>query len=204
MSDLQCPATLLFARPGEVEPVVNGVSSVEGGELTDRGREQVHHLVEHVRPRRVAAVYSSPMKRAVESAELAAAQLGLLPVVVDRLGEFSLGELTQASSQRGRADQEHDAWMLENLDLSRLEAEDIDRVAKRFTEAIGDIADAHRGEAVLVFTHSGPMSLVIPRLAVNVGNELAGQRFLLNCAVAEVQIDADGWRIVSWPTLADL
>ena len=70
---------------------------------------------------------------------------------------------------------------------------------RRFAVAIGEIADVHRGETVLVFSHGGAMSPAIPRLSVNVGNNLAGQGFLPNCAVAEVEVDADGWRLVSWP-----
>ena len=131
----------------------------------------MHHLVEQVRPRRVAAAYSSRIGTAVESAELAASELGLASVVVDGLQDFSAGDLEAASL--------HDE--------------------RRFAVAIGEIADVHRGETVLVFSHGGAMSPAIPRLSVNVGNNLAGQGFLPNCAVAEVEVDADGWRLVSWP-----
>jgi broad specificity phosphatase PhoE len=74
MSDLQCPATMLVARHGDAGYAVDGVLSDDDGALTDKGRDQVRHLVEQVRSRRVAAVYSSQMGRAVESAELAADQ----------------------------------------------------------------------------------------------------------------------------------
>ena len=172
MSDLQCPATLLIARHGDAEYAVDGVLSDDGGALTDKGRDQVRHLVEQVRSRRVAAVYSSQMGRAVESAELAAGQLGLRSLVVDGLQEFAVGEPGHV-------------------------------VVKRFKEALEDIADTHRGETVLVFTHGGVMSLAIPRLAVNVRNNLAAQRFLPNCVAAEIEVDADGWRVLSWPGTTD-
>jgi broad specificity phosphatase PhoE len=98
--------------------------------LADKGRAQVHHLVEQVRPRRVAAVYSSRIGTAVESAELAASELGLASVVVDGLQDFSAGDLEEASL--------HDE--------------------RRFAVAIGEITDVHRGEIVLVFSHGGAMS----------------------------------------------
>jgi probable phosphoglycerate mutase len=181
MSDLQCPATLLIARPGEasfarhamdaVPSAEGGAPSDGGGLLTDKGREQVHQLVGRVRPRRIAAVYSSQIRRAVDSAELAASELGLRAVVVDGLQELSTRDL----------------------------AEDPHLVAKRFAKAIGEIADTHRGETVLVFTHGGAMSLAIPTVAVNVGSDLATQGLPPHCAVAEVEVDADGWRLVCWP-----
>jgi len=76
MSDLQCPATVLMV-PSEIS------------------QAQVHHLVEQVRTRRVAAVYSSRSEAAVRSAELAASGLGLKAVLVEGLDESSAG-FTQA------------------------------------------------------------------------------------------------------------
>jgi hypothetical protein len=72
MSDLQCPATLLMV-PSEIS------------------QAQVHQLVEQVRTRRVAAVYSSRAEAAVTSAELAASELGLQPRLVEGLDESSAG-----------------------------------------------------------------------------------------------------------------
>ena len=171
MSDLQCPATLLIARHGDSRHTLHGFLSDDGGWLTDLGRAQVGELAETLLPRRVAAVFSSSMRRAVESAELAAAHLGVKSFVVDGLQELSTGG-----------------------------AEDGHAVVRRFAEALEGIADTHRGETVLVLTHSGVMSLVIPRLSVNVRNDLAAQRPPPNCDPAEVVVDADGWRVISWPT----
>jgi len=111
------------------------------------------------------------MGSAIESAELAASELGLRSVVVEGLQELSAVDLAGDSS--------HDE--------------------QRFTESIQEIADVHRGETVLVFSHAGAMTLAIPKLSVNARGGLAGQRFLPNCAAAEVEVDADGWRLVSWP-----
>lgn len=173
MSDLQCPATFLIARPGDAEQAVDSFLSDDDGPLTDKGREQVRRLVEQVHQRPIAGVYSSTMDRAVQSAELAASALGVPRVVADGLQEFCPG------GEDGRA------------------------VVKRFTDALDQIADTHRGETVLVFTHRAVMSLAIPRLSVNVRNDLAAQQFLPNCVPAEVQVDADGWRVVSWPFSTD-
>lgn len=175
MSDLQCPATLLIARHGDAEPATDGVPSDDGGGLTDKGRAQVRHLVEQVRPRRIAVVYSGAMKRAVQSAELASSGLGVPHIVTHGLQELSVGEA----------------------------AEDGHAVVRRFKEAVDEITDAHRGETVLVFTHGDVMSLALPRLSLNVRKDFATQRFLPNCVPAEVEVDADGWRIVSWPASAD-
>ena len=203
MSDLQCPATLLIARHGDADFTVQGVLSDEGGVLTDKGRAQVSDLADTLRPRRIAAVYSSRMERAAQSGELAATELGVKPFAVEGLQELSVGELAGVSDQDPRAQQVFDAWLHGDLAVGCPGAEDGHAVVKRFAKALEEIADTHRGETVLVFTHGGVMSLVIPRLSVNVRNDLAAQRFLPNCVPAEVEVDADGWRILFWPSMTD-
>ena len=171
MSDLQCPATLLIARHGDAGYANDGVLSDDGGWLTDVGRAQVGELADTLRSRRISAVYSSRMEPAVESGELAATELGVKAFAVDGLQELS----------------------------ARPEAEDGHAVVSRVRDAVTAIADIHRGERVLVFTHSGVMALVMPRIAASGCNTLAAQRFLPGCVAAEVEVDADGWRVVSWP-----
>ena len=203
MSDLQCPATLLVSRHGDADYAVGGVLSDDGGWLTVKGREQVRHLAEQIRPRRIAAVYSSRMGRAVESAELAASELGLRPVVVEGLQEFSVGDLAGVGFPDERTQKVFEAWQLGDLDAACPGAEDGHLVVSRFTKALGEIADVHRGETVLVFSHGGAMALVLPRVSVNGHNNLATQRSLPNCVPAEVEIDGDGWRLISWPGSTD-
>ena len=203
MSDLQCPATLLIARPGDAEYALGDVLSDDGGRLTDLGRVQVGELVGTLRSRRIVEVYSSRMERAVESGQLAAAGLGVRCVITDGLQEFSVGELAGVSCQDPRAHQVFDGWLRGDLEAGFPGAEDGHAVVKRFKEALEQIADTHRGETVLVFAHGGVMSLVIPRLSANARNDLAAQRFLPNCVPVEVEVDADGWRVVSWPGSTD-
>ncbi|HEY5181732.1 MAG TPA: histidine phosphatase family protein [Dermatophilaceae bacterium] len=203
MSDLQCPATMLVARHGAAAYAVDGVLLEDDGALTDKGRDQVRHLVEQVRSRRVAAVYSSQMGRAIRSAELAASELGLHSVAVDGLQEFSVGDLAGVSFDDDRAQQVFDGWLRGDLAAACPGAEDGHAVVTRFKGAIDEIADSHRGETVLVFTHGGAMSLAIPRLSVNLRNGLAVQRFLPHCVAAEIEVDADGWRVVTWPGATD-
>lgn len=199
MSDLQCPATFLIASHGEAKAHLDHVRS-DDGVLTDKGRRQVQQLVEQLARHRIAAVYSSQMEPAVESAALAASQLGLRPVVVDGLQELSAGDIEGVTFSSEPAQDVIDACLFGNLDVGTPSWNDHQRVIKRFGGAIGSIADTHRGESVLVFTHSAVMTLVIRWLSFNMNVGLEGRLFLPNCAVAEVQVDADGWRLLSWPS----
>jgi 2,3-bisphosphoglycerate-dependent phosphoglycerate mutase len=56
---------------------------------------------------------------------------------------------------------------------------------------------------VLVFSHGGVMSFVLPRIATPVRNDLVSREFLSNRDPAELEVDADGVRVLSWPGTSD-
>ena len=60
--------------------------------LNDRGREQARELAERVRGEELVALYSSPLIRARETAEIVGAAIGLEPRVDDRLAEVDVGD----------------------------------------------------------------------------------------------------------------
>jgi hypothetical protein len=62
-----------------------------------------------------------------------------------------------------------------------------------FTQAIDEIADVHRGEAVLVFTNDHVMRLAVPGQT----RHLVPHGTLL--PVTEMDVDSDGWRLRSIP-----
>ena len=86
---------ILLARHGETDDNVppQRVQGWIDSPLNDRGRAQARELAEAVRGRGLAAVYSSHLARARETAEIVARELGLERDVVDeRLAESRRGE----------------------------------------------------------------------------------------------------------------
>ena len=84
---------ILLARHGETDDNVPP-ARVQGWidtPLNDAGRAQAHELAEAVRDRGLAAVHSSHLARARETAAIVAAELGLEVVVDERLAESHRG-----------------------------------------------------------------------------------------------------------------
>src|SRR5204863_4874675 len=84
---------LLLARHGQTE--WNADRRFQGHTdiaLSERGRAQAHALGRALRGRRVTAAYVSPMRRAVETAEIALADAGIAYTPIEALRELSLGE----------------------------------------------------------------------------------------------------------------
>ena len=65
-------------------------------------------------------------------------------------------------------------------------------IAARVKRVLDDIADQHRGEAVLVVSHGGAIIATQAVLDFSPGRTWDMQ----NCAWAELEGDADGWRVV--------
>jgi probable phosphoglycerate mutase len=200
---LHCPATLYIARHGDAEYPHAHVMSDDGGFLTDKGREQVTACARELIPARVARVYTSPLERARQSAHVAAPVLDIHTVVLDGLAEISVGDCAGKPWGDPSYQDVLARWVAGDLDARIPGAESGREVLERFRGALQEIADQHRGEQVLVFSHGGVMSFAIPRLAGNVRDDLAREGYLPNAVPARVEVGDDGWRVVTWPGSED-
>lgn len=199
MSDLQCPARVFVARHGQARYAVANVLTDAGGTLTDLGREQAAALADRLRPQRLAVVYTSQLRRAVQTGEVVAQALGVPSSVIDGVHEFAAGSLEGASwdvvAQAGYA-----AWLAGDLEVRWPGGESGHQLVQRMRAALDEVADRHRGEAVLVVSHGGVMALALPRLAADRDALRTASPVLPNGALVAMERDADGWRLVRpWP-----
>lgn len=197
MSDLQCAARLLVARHGDADHESQLLSD-SGGWLSPAGRRQSRELGERLVGERVARVWSSPMARAVQTAEIAAAALGVDVVVREGLREFGVGDAAGTTGDPDPFADTFAAWLGGDLTARIPGGESGEEVLARYGAVLDEIADVHRGESVLVVSHGGVMCMAIPTLVGNLRPEHALAKPLENCAVVEVAGDADGWVARSW------
>ncbi|MDO9494638.1 MAG: histidine phosphatase family protein [Nocardioides sp.] len=193
MSSLQCATTLVLARHGEAE-YESSTWAVEGGSLTMLGRAQAAELAERLAGRRVAHVWTSTLARAVQTAEIAAARLGVGVTTRNDLVEFDVGDLAGAPRDTNPCAEPYDAWLAGDLDLRIPGGESGAEVVARVQGVLEEIVDAHRGETVLVVSHGGALRLAVPLLA----RLESGPSRIFNCATIEVEADDDGWTCRSW------
>ena len=201
MSDLQCASSLLIARHGEAEYEGPGLTD-SGGSLTLRGREQARALAAPLRGKRVAYVYTSPLARAVQTAEIAAGTLGVGVRVREGLQELTVGAYEGAPEEPNPFADTFAAWGAGDLTATYDGGESAEQVITRMRTALESIVDLHRGETVLIISHGGVMGLVLPRLVSNLRDDHARGGGMANGAVAELLVDADDWRCVQWPQAA--
>ncbi len=174
-----------------------------GGRLTAKGVQQVTACAHAIAQEAPAGVYASPLSRAVQSGEVASGVLELPLAVRDGLEEIRVGDLAGLPYGNAEYRAVQDRWVDGDLSARVPGAESGEEVLARFTEALQAIADLHRGERVLVFTHGAVMSFAVPRLAGNVRNDLARRMYIPNAVPARIEVGDDGWSVVSWPGSTD-
>lgn len=194
MTALQCATTLVVARHGEAE-YESSEWNGEGGSLTLLGRKQASELAESLATRRVAHVWTSTLARAVQTAEIAAARLGVGVTTRVGLGEFGPGSLSGPRDLDPFAET-YGRWMDGELDVRLPGGETGREVADRFGAVLREIADAHPGERVLVVSHGGAIGLGVPAIA----RMDVEQKRLGNGDTVEVVADADAWVCTRWGT----
>ena len=170
--------TLLLARHGETdwnrELRIQGSSDIE---LNDLGRRQAHSLAQELEHVELDAIYASDLTRARATAEAVAASHGLDVRLDPRLRERSFGSWEGLTRE--------DVAALP--DGSHHDGESDDEVRDRVLAAVQSIADAHRGEQVLVVSHGGALnSLWHHALGVRI------ERWA-NCAVYKLAVRDDGF-----------
>ena len=154
---------LLLARHGET--VWNAIRRFQGGAdvpLSDRGREQAAALGRALGGYRVTAAYVSPLRRALETADIALAGTAVPRVPLEELRELSLGEWEGCTTTeiREREGDPYAAWLRAPLDCPPPGGESLAEVCRRVRTAIDRIAAAHpNGDDVLVVAHGGVISV---------------------------------------------
>ncbi len=84
--------TLVLIRHGQTPDNAAGlILGHRDPPLSDAGREEAHRLAARLRGAPIAAVWTSPLRRARETAEIVAAALGVEPVVCAELTESARG-----------------------------------------------------------------------------------------------------------------
>jgi broad specificity phosphatase PhoE len=150
--------TILLARHGETDWNREGRFQGHADPPLNRtGLDQAVELSVALMAAELAAIYSSPLRRALETAEVIAASRRLEPVTVDGLREVDVGSwsgLTRAEIEQ-RFPEQYLRWL--DYGQGWEDGETYEEMGKRAVAALLELAAAHEGERVLAVTHGGPI-----------------------------------------------
>jgi probable phosphoglycerate mutase len=195
------PTTLLLARHGQtVWHAENRYAGVSDVALTDTGRAQAEALGRWAAGHPVDAVWTSPLSRAIATAEPACRALGLTPHREPGLRECDFGvvegrTLAEFAAERPAA---AEAFRADPVAHPFPGAEDPRAAAARGTAALRRIAAAHPGERVLVVAHNTLLRLVLCGLLhIPLSEYRRVLPRLRNTALTELSVDGERAALLS-------
>lgn len=191
------PTTLLLCRHGQSEwnaqRRVQGQSPLAGG-LTELGRWEAYQLGRRLQAHDVAALYTSDLRRAHETAQIVGACLNAQPQIDPRWREIDLGVwqgLTPEEVDRG--------WPRDEIftqDLPRGETgETFAALTRRTLAAIHALHARHPGQTAVVICHGGNIRAALLLADMPAGDGPDPRHLpILNTSVTALQVDSAGLR----------
>lgn len=197
---------ILLIRHGETD--WNAQGRIQGHlqvPLNARGLRQADALARRLAGSPFAAVHTSDLVRARQTAEAVADVCGLSVQVDERLREWDLGILAGMNISAA-AQEQPDTFRIYReriVDLPIPGGESIRQRFARVTECIEEIADVYSGQTLVVVSHGGPLGDCYRRaLDIDPGKRIRIDLF--NAAINRLRINGDNWEIDSWADTAHL
>lgn len=161
------PARLYLVRHGATQLTAEDrFAGAVGVDLSDEGRWQVRRLSERIADDDIKAVYTSPLSRTVETAEILAGPHRLTPIRRDGLREISHGRwegLTRREVEERYCD-EYAAWEVDPFTFAPENGESGLAVLARAMPVVREVVVSHPEQTVLVVSHKATLRLILSSL----------------------------------------
>lgn len=178
--------------------------------LTPKGVLQAQQTADYFRDRDIDAVYSSPLKRARQTAEIIGETVGLPVTVLEQFREINVGSLEDQPPTRENW-AIHDAvlreWRAGHHSVAFPDGEDFITLLGRVHTGLAEALRGRSGQRVVIVGHGGIFTAATAALCADSVGEVIG-RPSHNCSITTIQIEgeADAWRgtLVEWASCAHL
>jgi len=166
---------VVLVRHGETE--WNRVERFRGRidiELNETGRRQARALAQRLSGWPISAIYSSPLDRALQTAQPIAEACGLEVAILEGMADVDYGQSAGLSPEEAAAQdpQVHEIWVQTPLLTSFPGGESLQQVRERAWSALEEVSSAHQGGTILVVSH-----VVVNRVLICSALGLVGDAF---------------------------
>lgn len=144
----------------------NRVNRIQGWRdipLNSEGEKQAVQTAEQLSKLKIDAVYSSPLRRALQTAEKIAEKHGLNVMTVEEFKELRQGiwEGLLAAEARERFPSAYENWLRNPLNCPPPEGESVEDVRRRVIGAYSAILDKHSGDqTICIVSHKVVIAII--------------------------------------------
>ncbi len=173
--------------------------------LNAAGIEQAEAVAVRLAAERFAALYSSDLGRAYETARRIAARTGHRVVADARLRERHLGVLqglTRADAQRELPDV-YEGYRSGGPEYVIPSGESAAQTSARVLAALAEIGGRHAGERAVVVAHGGVLD-VLYRTSLGLPHEGPRMFTILNASINVFRYASGAWRLEVWGDVSHL
>jgi broad specificity phosphatase PhoE len=163
--------------------------------LTAKGVLQAQQTAAYWQDKPIDAIYTSPLKRALETAEIIAEPHGLPVIVLEDLREVNVGSL---EGQPFKAEnwkfynQMIKAWFDGDKDRAFPDGETYHQLWGRLRRAFADIVRGRDDQDIIVVGHGGNFSAIMKDLCPNADVETLIHVDSPNCSITDIRLGVAG------------
>jgi len=198
-------STILLIRHGQTDGNVNEYFTGLGdADLNEEGFKQVKELSARLSLLPLSAVYSSPLRRTLATAEMIAEPHGISPQIVDDLIEIDLGDW-----QGLHKNQVEERWpelrkqsLIDPSHITLPNGESFSQVTERAIRALNTI-ESFGEEHMAVVTHEVIVKVLVAYV-LGVSNSIYRKLDISNASVTTVNVDESNRRLITLNDISHL
>jgi broad specificity phosphatase PhoE len=160
--------------------------------LTEKGRLQAAQTADYFAGRKIDELFSSPLKRAMETAREIALKTGKPFAVLEEFREIDVGDIEDIPPDRGSwvlYGKVVKEWLAGNSDCSFPNGENRTMLLERFRRGIRKAVEGKDGKRIVIVGHGGIFTTGVADLC-----GIEDQRGFLsiesyNCSISELEVD---------------
>lgn len=167
--------------------------------LTPKGRLQAEQTAAAFKDKNIHAIYSSPLKRAVETAEIIARKLETKVTILENFRELDVGDLEDMPPTHETWQIHYDVikdWLSGKLDSSFPNGENYYAAFQRMIKGLELVEEQMEGKNVIIAGHGGIFFTVMGELCPDVNILELIQKISHNCSITEINLTRNNGRLV--------
>lgn len=166
----------------------------DGHSLTELGRIQAQQTADYFSSKSIQAMFSSPILRARQTAEIISQKIGLSFEIMKEFKEFLIGDLNGLPMSGEAHETFHnvlDQWHAGNFLASFPNGENYHGLITRFRQGLQKITTRHPEGDLLVVAHGGLIIVGVQGTCPNVSWDFLMEKMIPHCSITHLKIQRD-------------